>query len=83
MHVPSLFVPALWSGKREITAFSKAGYAGNSWQLPDDWSNVQSVDIFRITLEGCVPLKQSAPITDGKLTLSLGNNEAISIVPAG
>ena len=34
-------------------------------------------------MEGCVLLKKSVPITDGKLALSLGNDEAVSIVPAG
>ena len=77
----NLFVPALWSEKKEIIAYSKAGYATKSWQLPDDWGNVKSVDIYRITLEGCVPLKKSVPITGGKLTLSLGNDEAVSVVP--
>jgi hypothetical protein len=79
----NLFVPALWSEKKEIIAYSKTGYANKSWQLPNDWGNVKSVDIYRITLDGCVPLKKSIPITGGKLTLSLGNDEAVSIVPAG
>jgi len=78
-----LFVPALWNGQKEIIAYSKAGYATKTWQLPEDWSKVQRVDLYRITLEGCVPLKQSVPITGETLTLSLGNDGAVSIVPAG
>ena len=76
-----LFVPALWIEKKEIIAYSKAGYASKSWQLPNDWDNVKNVDIYRITLDGCVPLKKSVPVTGGKLTLSLGNDEAVSVVP--
>jgi hypothetical protein len=36
-----------------------------------------------ITLEGCAPLKKNVPVTDGKLVLSLANDQAVSIVPAG
>jgi hypothetical protein len=44
---------------------------------------VKSVDIYRITLEDCVLLKRSAPVTDGKLVLSLEREAAVSILPAG
>jgi len=77
-----LFVPALWN-KKEIIAYSGPGYANKSWQLPDDWRDVKSVDLYRITMEGCVPLKKRVPVTDAKLVLSLGKDEAVSIVPAG
>jgi len=77
-----LFVPALWN-KKEIIAYSGPGYANKSWQLPDDWRDVKSVDVYRITMEGCVPLKKRVPVTDAKLVLSLGKDEAVSIVPAG
>lgn len=77
-----LFVPALWN-KKEIIAYSGLGYENKSWQLPDDWRDVKSVDLYRITLEGCVPLKQGVGVTDAKLVLSLGKDEAVSIVPAG
>ena len=77
-----LFVPALWN-KREMIAYSKSGYAAKSWQLPDDWRKVKAVDLYRITLEGCVPLKKRVPVSDGKLLLSLAKEEAVSILPAG
>jgi len=77
-----LFVPALWN-KQEIIAYSGPGYHNKSWQLPDDWRDVKGVDLYRITLEGCVPLKKNVPAADGKLVLSLGKDEAVSIVPAG
>ena len=50
---------------------------------PDHWSGVRNVDLYRITLNGCVPLKENLPITDRNLVLSLGKDEALSIVPAG
>ena len=78
----NLFVPALWH-KQEIIAYSRNGYENKSWQLPDDWGKVKSVDIYRITLDGCVPLKKSDPVSDSKLLLSLEKEEAVSILPAG
>ena len=77
-----LFVPALWN-KREIIAYSKVGYAGKAWQLPDDWRKVKAVDLYRITLDGCVPLKKRVPVSNGRLLLSLEKEEAVSILPAG
>lgn len=77
-----LFVPALWN-KKEIIAYSKSGYAAKSWQLPDDWRKIKAVDLYRITLGGCVPLKKSVSVSDGKLLLSLEKEEAVSILPSG
>ncbi len=79
----NLFVPALWSENKEIIAYSRDGYSSKSWQLPTDWSDVTSVDIYRITLDGCVPLMKDVRVTDSKLVLSAGKDEAVSIVPAG
>ena len=77
-----LFVPALWN-KKEIIAYSRAGYASKSWQLPDDWRKITRVDLYRITLDGCVPLAKRVPVSDGRLVLSLGPDESVSILPAG
>jgi hypothetical protein len=78
----NLFVLALWN-KKEIIAYSRPGCQNKAWQLPDDWRKVRTVDLYRITLEGCVRLKKRVPVTDGKLVLSLEKEEGISIVPAG
>jgi hypothetical protein len=78
----NLFVPALWQ-KQEIIAYSKTGYENKPWRLPDEWSKTQSVDLYRITLNGCVLLKPRVAVTDSKLVLSLGPDETIAIVPAG
>lgn len=77
-----LFVPALWN-KKEIIAYSQSGYENKAWQLPEDWHNVKSVDLYRITMEGCVPLQDRVPVTNTKLVLSLAKGDSISIVPAG
>ena len=78
----NLFVPALWNEK-EIIAYSRLGYKERSWILPADWCDVGSVDVFSIALDGRNPLNTSVPVTDGKLVLSLAEDEAISISPAG
>jgi lysophospholipase L1-like esterase len=77
----NLFVPTLWSEKQEIIAYSRSGYEKKAWQLPDDWRDSKSVDLYRITLEGCVSQRKGVPVTEGKLILSLGKDEAVSIVP--
>jgi hypothetical protein len=79
----NLFVPALWREVNEIIAYSRDGYENKAWQLPADWKDVKGVDLYRITLEGCVPLKKGVSLTGGKLSVSLGKDEAVSVVPAG
>ena len=81
-HNDDLFVPALWQ-KQEIIAYSKNGYESKSWRMPDDWSKTRAVDLYRITLNGSKLLKSHMPVVDSKLSLSLGPDEAVSIVPAG
>lgn len=77
-----LFVPALWNDK-EIIAFSKEGYQQRIWKMPEDWNNVQAVDLYEISLTGCKLKKACVPVVESKLELSLSKGEAISIVPAG
>ena len=76
-----LFVPALWNAK-EIIAYSQSGYRNKTWRIPEEWRNVRRVDLSAITCEGCALLKKNVPITGGKLVLSLGKEEAVSIVPS-
>ena len=78
-----LWVPALWSEQKEIIAYSKDGYDNKTWRLPDAWKDVRSVDLYKITLDGCVPLKKDVPVTGGKLSLSIGKDEALAVVPTG
>ena len=53
----NLFVPALWN-EQEIIAYSRDGYENKAWQMPEDWRDVESVDLYQITLEGCKPLQK-------------------------
>jgi hypothetical protein len=78
-----LFVPALWKTQPEIIAYSQRGYADKSWILPESWKGDSKVDLYKITLEGGVLLKRNVPVTSRKLSLSVGADEAISILPAG
>ena len=77
-----LFVPALWNEK-EIIAFSKTGYEKRSWKMPEEWNNIPSVDIYKITLEGCKMKEAGVKVLNGKLELSLSSGDAVSIVPTG
>ncbi|MBT5532923.1 hypothetical protein HOK31_07655 [Candidatus Poribacteria bacterium] len=76
-----LFVPALWKAP-EIIAYSKRGYESRTWTLPGEWGDVESVDLREITADGLRPRAEGAPVADGKLLLTLGEDEAVSIVPA-
>jgi hypothetical protein len=69
--------------EKEIIAYSRPGYENKAWRMPADWGDVKRVDLYHITLEGCAPLQKDAPVTDGKLVLSLANDQAVSSVPAG
>jgi fructan beta-fructosidase len=77
-----LFVPALWN-EREIIAYSRRGYENKAWRLPDDWRDVQRVDLFAITQEGLTSLLKYVTVAAGNVVLSLGPDQAITIVPAG
>lgn len=77
-----LFVKAIWRAK-EIIAYSKDGYADKCWTMPDDWKDVKTVDLYRITLEGLEVVAEGVAVENGKLALSLAADDAVSIVPAG
>ncbi|TXK74155.1 DUF1349 domain-containing protein [Paenibacillus sp. N3.4] len=77
-----VFIPALWRSSKEIIAWSTNGYTNTAWTLPSDWSGVASVDIFNIGLNG-LTFKQTLPITNSKVTLSLTAKEGVSILPHG
>lgn len=78
----NLFVPALWNGA-EILAYSEKGYSDKSWRLPEDWKGTESVDVYKVTAEGLAPLRQGLSVSGGKLALSLGPGQCVSILPAG
>ncbi|KAB2659963.1 MAG: hypothetical protein DVB31_14960, partial [Verrucomicrobia bacterium] len=77
-----LFVPALWN-PREIMAYSRAGYVGKAWRLPEDWRGVKAVDVYRVTPDGCVPADRRVPVRNGVVTLSLEGDRPVTVLPAG
>jgi hypothetical protein len=77
-----LFVPALWH-KREIIAYSRTGYAQRTWRLPADWRGVRRVDVYRIAQEGLDRCRTKVPVVGGTIALTLGQDEALTIVPSG
>jgi hypothetical protein len=51
--------------------------------MPSGWEGAAEVDIYRIGLEGVELVEKGRAIEDGQLSLSLGADEAVSIVPSG
>jgi len=79
-----VFIPALWRPNKELIAYSAAGYADRAWRLPQDWAGIRKVDVYRITLEGLIPQQRGLEVSpQGALTLTLGADEGVSIVPTG
>lgn len=42
--------PQAMSINQSLWAYSRDGYVNKAWPLPDDWKDVKSVDLYRITL---------------------------------
>ena len=78
----NLFVEATWKEK-EIIAYSEDGYDHKLWHLPDNWTGIRRVDLYRITIGGVELVESGRPVVNGKLSLSLREREAMSIVPHG
>lgn len=79
----NLFIPELWMEHREIYAYSEQGYTDMAWTLPADWSDVEAVDLYRITLEGLEPVSTDVAVEEGILTLTLPADTAYAVLPAG
>jgi Endo-alpha-N-acetylgalactosaminidase len=77
-----VFVPILWHEGRnkKIMAYSRHGYVGRRWRLPDDWRDVGSVDVYSINLEGYPLLGKHISVTDNQMELSLDPDQAVFIV---
>jgi len=75
-----VFVPALWNEDREIIAFSANGYSQRRWKLPSSFHTLNSVYIHEITIDG-LRFLQEVPIVNGTVTMSLGQNQAVSLLP--
>ena len=78
----NVFVETVWR-EREIIAYSEKGYANKTWMLPESWEETESVDIYRITLEGPEAIASDIKVKGRQLELSLSQGDAVSIVPYG
>ncbi len=75
-----LFVPVLWKEQREIMAYSRRTvHITNA--LPEEWSDVESVDVFGITQTGVEPLTKGIRVKDGRVELPLQAGRAVVIIP--
>jgi hypothetical protein len=70
-----VFLPAPWCKEPTWIAYSRDGYANKTWTLPADW---REVAVAKLTHEGPVA-REILPVADGKVTVSVGADEAISI----
>jgi hypothetical protein len=72
--------PLPWTPKKSLIAYSKAGCATRTWQLPPDWRKVTQAKLKKIAPDGsAVTAAGTAELQDGKLTLSLQPGEAMLI----
>ncbi len=71
-------MPALWCKEKTIIAYSMAGYASKSWQLPPDWKDAKKASITKLAFGGLEPSGE-VQIVDGRITLCVGSNEALRI----
>jgi hypothetical protein len=75
----NVFVVAGWKD-REIIAYSREGYSNKEWVMPESWKRVKSVDLYEISINGLEPFESGVKIQNGRLKLSLGKDQALSIV---
>jgi hypothetical protein len=73
-------MPALWCKEKTLIAYSKDGYASKSWTLPESWKTETTFRVARITADG---LQECGQLTaeNGKITLGVGADEALAIMP--
>ncbi|MFD0960816.1 endo-alpha-N-acetylgalactosaminidase family protein [Paenibacillus chungangensis] len=76
-----MLLPASWRQTPELIAFSKSGYSSKSWLLPSDWTGIEAVDLYEITVNGLKERKTGHRLEAGKLTLALEPGMAVSVVP--
>lgn len=76
-----IFIPTTWRDDTVI-AYSKNGYESREWEFQKEWE-ADSVDVYNITKKGLIKLDSNCEIKDGKIKLTLEENQAVAIVPAG
>ncbi len=77
----NVFIPLLWRKDREIAVFSLKGYSGYEWKLPQSWSDVASVDIYRITPQGLQCMINNRAVSNSRIEISVDQGEALLIKP--
>ena len=74
-------LPLIWKKERTLIAYSRGGYAGKTWALPDEWKTVTSAAATRIASDGSKTEDAgTVEIKDGQLTLTLKAGEALELV---
>ena len=74
--------PALWNEEAaEWIAYSKQGYKGKEWKLPDTWNRISQAVIYAISLDGLTGEPVSIPVVNGTIKLTLQADQGVSIFP--
>ena len=76
-----VFFPMTWNDSLEMYAYSKAGYSNKTWTMLAEWSNVKSVDIYKVSTTGLTCIKAEQEVLDNKISLTLEANQAVIIKP--
>ena len=61
----------------------RCGYFQQDWCLPDDWRDVNAIDVYSIDLGGYALRDVKLPVDGTQISLSLRPDEAVLIVPHG
>jgi hypothetical protein len=78
-----VFAPAVWRKEYPmVIAYSESGYTDRIWTFLPEWRDITSADIYRLTKNGPEKLTSGAAVSEERsLSLTLGANQAIAIVP--
>ena len=77
-----VFLPALWTVKPGIVAFSESGFENKTWKLPDEFYDVTGFDVFEITLNGNQFI-QKIKSKNHEITLNLKPGKGVILIPVG
>lgn len=73
-----IFIPALWSKKKTIIAYSENGFFGREFELPPDWKRVKAVEVSEITLAGPKKITELL-VKNNRLILSVNKGQGLII----
>ncbi len=75
------FIPQAGAGCK-IYAYSRDGKT-RTWKLPDTWTGVAEVDMYKLTLTAAPAKIDTIAVTDGSVTLKMDAKVPYLIVPKG